>query len=181
MEKVARSLTQRKMQDEKTNVGTTKLIIEEDESLWQMFDNVARQRNIICDEKERKSLYKKLIKKVLNARITEEFRKYKEKYIVRKSSVNRTNLTMRGGLKAMTKPSQVKKEKKEGEEKIEKKRKSDAIEEDGTTSTNKSTSPQTPNKKLHFAPLTKEEEEEKERKRKQTGRLEDTGKNKKIK
>ena len=41
-----------------------------------------------------------IIEKVCNARFSNEFRKYRQKYIVRKSSENRLNLTLRGDLKA---------------------------------------------------------------------------------
>ena len=111
MEKVTLSLTQQTMKTEKTDINLTKLNIQEDESLWKMFDSVASGRNILSEQKKRKSIYDQLLKKVLNARITEEFIKYKEKYIARKSSDNRTNLSLRGKLKSIV-PDKFKKDEK---------------------------------------------------------------------
>ena len=56
------------------------------------------------DDKERKrNLYLALIQKVMNARFTEEFRKYREKYVARKSSEYIMGLTLRTELKSTKK------------------------------------------------------------------------------
>ena len=70
--------------------------IKEDNELWESFKNASMDCNIIeVDDKTRKELYLKFIEKVLNIRLTEEFRKQRQKYTVRKTSEKKLNVSTR--------------------------------------------------------------------------------------
>ena len=102
MIKASSAMTQTILKTKKDPVGTSKLQIKEDKKLWNEFDSISSAtNNKLCSGNERKGLYDELIEKVLNTRFSQEFRRYWEKYIVRRSKVHRLNQTTREGLKSI--------------------------------------------------------------------------------
>ena len=119
LKKVSSEQTERKLSTKKVNVGGTKLEILEDTKLWDMFNDISNSKNnSLCKNDERKKLYNALLEKVLNARITQEFRRYQEKYIARNSRENRLGLMTRPELKSIGTSTEERENKKKRKQKV---------------------------------------------------------------
>ena len=98
MRKVSTALTLDKLKNNPNATEEAKSMVTNDSEVLESFLTSSEHNSTTIQKGNKKKIFHELVEKVVNARFSEEFRGYREKYTARGSENKETNLVLRGEL-----------------------------------------------------------------------------------